>query len=95
LSAERLEAAAVSGFAVNKTVARLAPHQLVAGNLPEARAETLLQVPVPSGTTAWVLVCLGRTCLPPITDPDELLHVLRSENLIEARIEKRTDSPRI
>jgi len=46
--AKRLEATAVSGFAVNKTVVRLAPTQLVAGNLPEALAETLLQVPVPA-----------------------------------------------
>ena len=74
--AQRLEAAAVSGFAVNKTVIRLAPQQLVADNLPEELAETLLQVPVPTGGSAWALVCLGRTCLPPITDPDALLRAL-------------------
>jgi uncharacterized protein YyaL (SSP411 family) len=71
--ADRLEASAVSGFAVNKTVVRLETNQLVAGNLPEALAETLLQAPVPNSAAAWAMVCRGRTCLPPITDPDELL----------------------
>jgi len=74
--ADRLEATAISGFAVNKTVIRLAPSQLVAGNLPEALAEALLQVPVPQNTSAWAIVCTGRTCLPPITDPEELLQSL-------------------
>ena len=45
--ADRLEAPAVAGFAVNKTVMRFAPEQLVAGGIPEALAETLLQVPAP------------------------------------------------
>jgi uncharacterized protein len=71
--ADRLEAIAVSGFAVNKTVVRLETNQLVAGKLPEALEETLLQAPVPKSAAAWAMVCRGRTCLPPITDPDELL----------------------
>ncbi|HEY6488326.1 MAG: thioredoxin domain-containing protein [Terracidiphilus sp.] len=74
--ADRLEAAAVSGFGVQKTVVHLAQSQLVAGNLPEALAETLLQVPAPAGAPAWALVCTGRTCLPPITDPDALAQAL-------------------
>ena len=36
-------------FAVNKTVIRIAPERLVAGELPEALAETVLQVPKPEG----------------------------------------------
>jgi uncharacterized protein YyaL (SSP411 family) len=75
-NADRLEATAVSGFAVNKTVVRLAPSQLMAGNLPDALAETLLQVPVPAGATAWAMVCRGRTCLPPLSEPDALLDTL-------------------
>ena len=78
--ADRLEATAVSGFAVNKTVVRLAPAQLVAGNLPDALAETLLQVPVPARAKAWAMVCRGRTCLPPITDADALLGALTGGN---------------
>lgn len=75
-AADRLETTATSGFAVNKTVIRLAPSQLVAGNLPEALAETLLQVPAPQDAAAWALVCTGRTCLPPITDADAFLQSL-------------------
>ncbi len=70
--ADRLEATAVAGFAVNKTVMRFAAEKLVADELPEALAETLLQVPAPTGATAWALVCRGRTCLPPVTDADAL-----------------------
>jgi uncharacterized protein YyaL (SSP411 family) len=78
--ADRLEATAVSGFAVNKTVVHLAPTHLVAGNLPDALAETLLQVPVPVGAKAWAMVCRGRTCMPPITDADTLLDALTGSN---------------
>ena len=46
---------------------------LVPGGLPEALAETLLNVPSPADAEAWVMVCRGRTCLPPITDADALL----------------------
>jgi hypothetical protein len=74
--AERLETLAVAGFAVNKTVMRLAPACLVPGGIPEVLGETLLQVPVPSGSEAWALVCRGRTCLPPITEADMLLQAL-------------------
>ncbi len=75
--AERLEALALAGFAVNKTVIRVAPERLVPGGLPEALAETLLQVPKPAGAGAWALVCRGRTCLPPIIDADALLEAFR------------------
>jgi uncharacterized protein YyaL (SSP411 family) len=74
--ANRLEALATARFAVNKTVIRLQTRQLTAESLPEDLAETLTQIPVPGGASAWVLVCRGRTCLPPITDSDELLKAL-------------------
>jgi len=70
--ADALEAAAVAGFAVEKTVIRLRPEQLTADALPEALAETLVHVPRLEGAAAWALVCRGRTCLPPITAADEL-----------------------
>ena len=78
--ADLLEATAVPGFAVNKTVVRLAPSQLVPGGLPESFAETLLQMPVPSGAPAWAMLCRGRTCLPPITDAETLLHELNASS---------------
>jgi hypothetical protein len=72
----RLEATAVARFAVNKTVMRIPPNRLVAGKLPEALEEVLPHVPAPQAATAWALVCKGRTCLPPITDPEALLEAL-------------------
>jgi len=72
----RLEATAVARFAVNKTVMRIAPQSLATESLPAAIAEVLPHVPQPEGAPAWALVCLGRTCLPPVTDPEALLEAL-------------------
>jgi uncharacterized protein YyaL (SSP411 family) len=74
--AVRLEATAVARFAVNKTVMRIAPFRLAQGAIPEALAETLLQVPAPAGADVWAIVCRGRTCLPPITDAESLLEAM-------------------
>ena len=74
--ASRLQATAEARFAVNKTVMRIVPQRLVAASLPEALAETLPHVPPPEAAPAWALVCKGRTCLPPITDPEALLEAL-------------------
>ena len=74
--ADRLEATAVARFAINKTVMRIAPHQLVPGGLPEALAETLVKAPPPVEAKAWAIVCMGRTCLPPILDAEVLLEAL-------------------
>ena len=71
--AVRLEATAMARYAVNKTVVRIAPHRLTRGGIPEALAETVLQVPVPERADVWAIVCRGRTCLPPITDAESLL----------------------
>jgi uncharacterized protein YyaL (SSP411 family) len=75
--ADRMEATSVAGFAVNKTVMRIEPSRLIPGELPDALAETLLQVPAPAAAQAWALVCRGRTCLPPVTDADALLQALK------------------
>jgi len=72
----KLEAMATARFAVNKTVIRLHAKQLVAETLPEALADTLPQVPHPEGTSAWALVCRGRTCLPPLSSIDALQEAL-------------------
>jgi hypothetical protein len=76
LEAIRMEATAVAGFAVNKTVARLDPERLVAGGIPEGLAEALLQVPARTEAAAWAIVCRGRTCLPPVTSGEALLEAL-------------------
>jgi uncharacterized protein len=72
--AEGLEAAAIAGYAVNKTVIRLAPESLVPGGLPEALAETILAAPRPASTSAFV--CRGRACLPPVADSAALLQAM-------------------
>ncbi|MGD0095314.1 MAG: thioredoxin domain-containing protein [Terracidiphilus sp.] len=74
--ADEMEALAVARFAVNKSVMRIAPEQLVEGGLPDALAETLLQLPKLAGAQAWALICRGRTCLPPITGAEALLEAL-------------------
>jgi hypothetical protein len=66
----------VARFAVNKTVVRIAPSRLVPGGLPEALAETLLQVPAPAGGAAWALVCRGRACFSPVTSAEALIEAL-------------------
>jgi uncharacterized protein YyaL (SSP411 family) len=74
--ADQLEALAIARFAINKTVIRLAPEKLVGGGLPEALAETVLQLPKLEGKAAWALVCRGRTCMPPVTDAEALVRAL-------------------
>jgi len=76
--AARMEATAVARYSVNKTVMRIAPFRLVPGGVPDALAEMLLQVPRPKGSKVYAVVCRGRTCLPPITDAEELLKALES-----------------
>ena len=63
-------------FAVNKSVMRIAPGRLAAGEIPEALGETLLHVPAPEGAAAWATICRGRTCLPPVTSAEALLEAL-------------------
>jgi uncharacterized protein len=89
--ADALEATAIAGFAVSKTVIRIAPGKL--GDLPEALAETVGQTPAPAGATAfhptdedlsaetpaWALVCRGRTCLPPVKDEHALAEAMKSK----------------
>ncbi len=74
--AERLVSLALTRFAVNKTVMRIAVERLVPGGIPEALAETLLAAPKPEDAETWALICQGHTCLPPITDGEALVEAL-------------------
>ncbi|MGA2278102.1 MAG: thioredoxin domain-containing protein [Terracidiphilus sp.] len=76
LQAKELESIAASRFAVHRTVIRIDAERLIPGGLPEALAETLLEIPRPAGAEAWAIVCRSRTCLPPITAADALLKAL-------------------
>jgi uncharacterized protein len=86
--ADKLEAIATARYAVNKSVIRISPERLVPGTLPEALAETLLQVPAPQGAKAWALVCRGRTCMPPVGDPDVLLQALEEAPHAATRVRR-------
>ena len=77
VEADELQALAIARYAVNKTVIRLSPDLMHSGAIPEAIAESVLQVPAPQGKAAWALVCRGRTCLPPVSDAEALLHALQ------------------
>jgi uncharacterized protein YyaL (SSP411 family) len=70
--AEDLAAAAMKGFAANKSVVRLRRAQL--SMLPPALLETLPHLPSTEGSMA--VVCRGRTCLPPIRSAEELRSAL-------------------
>ena len=74
--ADQLEALATARYAVNKTVIRLSAEAIAAGALPDALAETVGQVPKPEDKPAWALVCRGRTCMPPVWDPEGLLKAM-------------------
>jgi uncharacterized protein len=78
-NAARLEAMAVARYSVNKTVMRIGPFRVTPGGIPEALAEMLLDVPAPEGKDVFAIVCRGRTCLPPITDAEELLKALEEQ----------------
>ena len=68
--ARELEATAIAGFAVNKSVIR------VGHDLPPSLAETLPNLPSVEGS--YAVVCKGNTCLPPVQSVDALLEVLRA-----------------
>jgi uncharacterized protein len=75
--AAEMEDLAISGFNIHKTVIRVDPELTAKGELPEALAETLRHVPIPTDAQACAIICKGRTCLPPITTREALLEALR------------------
>jgi hypothetical protein len=70
--ARRLESAALSRYAVNKSVIRFDPAQL--NTLPPALAQTLPNLPAQDGSFA--VVCSGNTCRPPVHTVGELAKIL-------------------
>ena len=75
--ADELEAAAIVGYAVNKSVIRLNRVQ-VAGPMPPLLAETLPLLPGLKADHSFAVVCKGTSCLPPTADPDQLLALLQN-----------------
>ena len=72
--AQRMEAAALGRFAVNKCVIRLRREQMV--GLPPALAQTLPNLPAVDEGATMAIVCSGTTCQPPAATVDALLTIL-------------------
>jgi uncharacterized protein YyaL (SSP411 family) len=77
-AAERLEAAAMAGYLVNKAVVRLRPEQVDATALPPALAETIPHLPGVREGESCAAVCRGTECLPPVRTAEELRQALTS-----------------
>jgi uncharacterized protein YyaL (SSP411 family) len=76
--AERLLAAAVAKFSLNKSVLHLAEGEIVPQMLPPALAETVPNLAAIKEGKTVAVVCSNFTCQPPIVDPDELTRTLSS-----------------
>jgi uncharacterized protein YyaL (SSP411 family) len=74
--ADQLEAAATARYAVNKSVIRLAHAQATAQNLPPMLAESIPYLPQLQIGNEVAIVCRGTQCLPPVTNPEDLLAAL-------------------
>jgi uncharacterized protein len=77
-AADELEAAATVGYSVNKSVIRL-PRAQLAHPLPPVLAETLPLLPDLHRPESFAVVCRGTSCLPPATEPRQLLELLQEE----------------
>ncbi len=71
--AKELEAIALGGFVVNKSVVRLRREQL--DMLPPALAQTLHGLP--EAEDSFAVVCREKSCLPPLRDGDALATALQ------------------
>ncbi len=76
--AERLKAAAIKPFSLNKSVLHLPEGELVPQMLPPAFAETIPNIPGVKERKALAVLCSNFTCQPPITDPEALVSVILS-----------------
>jgi uncharacterized protein YyaL (SSP411 family) len=75
--ADEMEAAALTGYMVTKTVLRIPQRMLRRESLPPALAETILQLPQLHEGRSLAVVCKGAQCLPPVSTAEELLTSLR------------------
>lgn len=79
-AAKALEDAAHSVYRFGKSVLRLAPGSSLA-NLAGALKETLPHLPADK---AMAVVCAGQTCLPPTSDPAQLISILSEDHRLSA-----------
>jgi len=74
--ADQLYAVATSFFGLTQSVLRLPLNEVTAQNLPPGLAETIPNLPGIGKGESMAVVCSGFTCQPPISDPEELRHLL-------------------
>jgi uncharacterized protein YyaL (SSP411 family) len=72
-AAAALEKAAREIYRAGKTILRMTPERLAAGQLPLALRETLPQL---DAATPQALVCVETTCHPPVAEPAQLTALL-------------------
>lgn len=70
--AERLYRIAIKAFRLGKAVARFKFNQAVPQNLPPALAETIPEFSTAAGLNSTAMICSNFTCLPPISNPEEM-----------------------
>jgi uncharacterized protein YyaL (SSP411 family) len=74
--AEQLYAVAAGFFGFDKAVLKLAANKAVPQNLPPALAETIPQLPAIGEGKSVAVVCSGFSCQPPVSNPEQLRHIL-------------------
>jgi uncharacterized protein len=74
--AEQLHEAAISGYAIRRSIVRLSRQDASATSLPPALAETIPNLPGLATSGAVALVCTGFACQPPTSDPEALRSTL-------------------
>jgi len=74
--AEQLYAVAAGFFGFDKAVLKLAANKAVPQNLPPALAETIPQLPAIAEGKSVAVVCSGFSCQPPVSNPEQLRHIL-------------------
>lgn len=75
--ADRLCAAAIAPFSLNKSVLHLAEGEIVPQMLPPALADTIPNLPAIKEKKTVAVVCSNFTCQPPISDVGELRNALQ------------------
>jgi len=76
--ADRLWAAALAQFSLNKSALRLPQGEAVPQMLPPALAETIPNLPAVKEGKTVAVVCSGFACQPPAFSPEELSALLKS-----------------
>lgn len=76
--ASELLKAARAPFLMNQSVVHLTDSEVVASNLPAVLAETIPNLPGLKNGHSIAVVCRDFTCLPPVSNADELAALLRT-----------------